>query len=98
MSTVAPSANLNDYEKLLRVISHYMMSELEEIAPFDSKTDTEREELIKVALKSIETSTIVLHEFLKPDAINFQKLEKANDLINEKKYQDAYEFIFTSTK
>lgn len=91
--------NIEDssYEKLLHVISHYMMAEMEEIAPFGSKTETEKEELIKVALKAIETSTIVLHEFLKPDALNFEKLDKASGMIKEGKYDDAYGFIFTNS-
>lgn len=91
--------NIEDssYEKILHVISHYMMGEMEEIAPYGAKTDAEKEELIKVALKAIETSTIVLHEFLKPNALNFEKLDKADTMIKDGKYDDAYSFIFTNS-
>lgn len=91
--------NIEDssYEKLLHVISHYMMAEMEEITPFNSKTDSEKEELIKIALKAIETSTIILHEFLKPDALDFEKLDKASNMIKDGKYDDAYGFIFTNS-
>lgn len=84
-----------NYEKMLQIISHYMLGEIEELIAFNSKTDSEREEIIKIALKAIETSTIVLHEFLNPNALKFEKLDKASSMIKDGKYDDAYRFIFT---
>lgn len=86
----------NTYEKLLRIISHYTISELEEIVPFGSKSDEDREQITKVALKSIETTTIIMHEFLNANALNLTKVDTANDLLKNNKLEEAYTYIFNT--
>ncbi len=83
--------------KLLSVISHYALENLEEVIPYDKKSDTEKEEIVKAALKSLEVSAIVTLKFLDGKTFDesmlddvYQSLEKkefdkANTIINKKK-------------
>ncbi len=81
-------------EQLFKIVSHYMMSELEELTPFDERTPEECENILKVTMKSIETTTMVMKEFLKPDALDWQKVEKAHGLLQENKMKEAHAYIF----
>ncbi len=84
----------NHFENLLKINAHYVMNEIEEIIPYDSVSDEEREKIIKVAMKTIETTTIVMHEFLKEDSVNYTKIDEAVDFLDKNKYEEAYKFIF----
>ena len=81
-------------EKLFSIIAHYMMNELEEFSPFEEKSEAQREEVLKVAMRSIETTTVVLKELLKPDAFDFDKINEAHGLIKGNQAEKAHKFIF----
>ena len=88
--------NLTDeqLEGLFQIISRFMIPELEEIAPMLNKTDEQCEEILKVAMKAIETSTIVLSEFLNPNSFDVEKIGHVKELLKQNQYESAQKYIF----
>ena len=96
MSTQETKSQLPDatLEKLLAIVSHYAFAELEEIAPFDSKSDSERQDIMKIAIKAIETSVIVSNELHAPaSTVNDEKIEKIYNLLQSSKFDEAYKSL-----
>ena len=80
-------------EKLLRAITPFILSELEEVVSFEGKNDEQREDIIKTATKSLEVSTILFSKFLKDDSIDATMLDKVTNLIAEEKMEEAADII-----
>ena len=84
--------NISDaqLEKMLKIVSHYVFSELDEVVPFDSKSDEERDEIMKLVVKTIETSVIVSNELHNASSLNDQKVDTIVRLFQESKFDEAY--------
>lgn len=96
MSTKETKSSLPDatLEKLLSIVSHYAFAELEELTPFDTKSDEEREEIMKIAVKTIETSVIVANELHTPaSTVNNDKVDKIYELLQSQDFDNAYKSL-----
>ena len=84
-------SKLNDQslEKLLSTISHYVMDSLDEIVAFDVKSNEAREEIIKVALKSLEVSSILTCKFFDTNTLDLEQLDKVDIAIKENDFEKA---------
>lgn len=88
-------ANLDEqnFERILNIVTPFMMGELEEILPFANLSDERREETIKLAVKASEVTLVVMEKLLNADSLNSEKLDKVENLINEGKIDAAVELI-----
>lgn len=75
--------------KLLSVISHYALENLEEVIDYDKKSEEEREDIVKAALKSLEVSSIITLKFLDNKSFNQSKLDEVHQLIEGKQFDKA---------
>ncbi|MBT4790303.1 MAG: hypothetical protein HON90_01925 [Halobacteriovoraceae bacterium] len=89
---ISPEKSLTDkqLEKFLTIASHYTFAELDELVPFDKKNDEERNEIMKVVVKTIESSVIVASELFKASSVDDSKLDNVFNLLNDKKFDEAY--------
>lgn len=63
-------------EDLLQIVGAHVMGEIEEIVPFESKTEEEREEIFKLLMRATEVATIVNLKYLKDDQFDWAEIEK----------------------
>mgnify|MGYP000315456683 CR=1 FL=1 len=71
-------------ENLFTVNSHYVMDSLEEAVNFDGKTEEQREEIVRTALKSLEIATIMTCKFFDSETFDADKIMTiATELKNE---------------
>jgi hypothetical protein len=80
-------------ENLLLVINPFVMGAIEEITPFDEKTEAERNEIMQVALKSLEIATVITSKFTTSDSIDKDKLQSAVQAITDKNFERAAEML-----
>ncbi|MBT3586088.1 MAG: hypothetical protein HN509_14375 [Halobacteriovoraceae bacterium] len=83
----------NQFEDLLTVITPFAIGELEDVVEFENKNDEQREEVMKVCIKSLEVGVVLLAKLLKDDAIDLSQLENLSSLIRENKLQEAADII-----
>ena len=69
------------------------MGAIEEITPFDEKTEAERNEIMQVALKSLEIATVITSKFTTSDSIDKDKLQSAVQAITDKNFERAAEML-----
>lgn len=79
---------LNDsiLEKLLMILSRYAINEMEGIVDFDGKNDIEREELIKIVLKTCEVTALTILPFLNGE-LKIDQLDKIYEAMSENNNQ-----------
>lgn len=84
-------AKLSDenFENLLTVLSPYILESLETIIPFDEKTDEQREEIVKAALKATEVSAFITASMFEGETLNIEKLLKAKDHVINGDFESA---------
>jgi len=82
-------------EKLLTVLSSYVIRELESVISFEKLSDDERTEVLKVALKSCEVTTQILSSFYNPMSLKTEILDKAYSAIKNNRTDEADEIIAT---
>ena len=80
-------------EKLLKSITPFLLSELEEVVSFENKTDEQREDIMKTAIKSLEVSAVLTTKFINDDSLNQSMLDEVNGLIEDQKLQEAADLI-----
>lgn len=80
-------------ERLLKVINPFVLSSLEEIVAFDKKSDSERQEIMEVALRSLEIATVVATNFYDSEHINSKKLSSVEEAILNGDFQKAASLI-----
>ena len=66
-------------ENLFTVNSHYVMDSLEEAVNFDGKTEEQREEIVRTALKSLEIATIMTCKFFDSETFDADKRSRRCD-------------------
>ena len=81
------------FENLLTLLSHYIFSEIEEIVPFDEKSEKEREEIAKLVTKTMETSTVILFELIPNGSVDKEKLKSVVNLLGQEKFKDAHKVL-----
>lgn len=84
-------AKLSDenFEKLLSVLSPYVLDSLESIISFEDKDDAQREEILKAALKATEVSAYVTSSMFNDDSLNLEKLTQAREHIQKGDFESA---------
>lgn len=87
--------NLDDQKlgKLLTVISHYALENLEEVISYDDKSEAEKEDIAKAALKSLEVSAVLTLKFLNNESFNEGKLNNVFEALEKKEYDKANSII-----
>ena len=76
-------------ENLLKVFTPFVLSELEEITPFSEKTDEQRQNIMKAAIKSLEVTTILFGKIIRDDSLDVAKLDELKELIESGKLDEA---------
>lgn len=86
---------LNDenFQKLFTVLSHYVFSEVENMIPFDKKTDDQREEIAKIASKTMETTAILMCELIPEGTININKLSQVEEKLKAEDFKGAHKLL-----
>lgn len=84
----------NEYEKILKIISHNMMPELELLVPFEEIEEKNKEQILTVILKTIEVSTSIMSELIKDAKLDQEKIDTILNLMNEGKNEEAYKNIY----
>jgi len=84
-------SKINDksLEEILSIISHYVLDSLREVVDFNSKSDLDREEILKVALKSLEVSSILTCKFFDSNSLNTDLLSRVNTYIKSDDFENA---------
>lgn len=85
--------NDEDVEKLLMSIMPFVTAEIEDVCSYEDKTDEQREEILKVAVKSVEISVYILNRLAKDDSINEEKFNQLAGLIKENKVSEAADLL-----
>jgi hypothetical protein len=88
-------SNLDDQKlgKLLTVISHYALENLEEVIPYDEKSEVEKEDIAKAALKSLEVSAVITLKFLNNESFDDGKLNNVFEALDKKEFDKANAII-----
>lgn len=81
------------FGKLLSIISHYALENLEDVIPYEKKSDEERDSIVKAALKSLEVSAVITLKFLDPNSFNEDLLDNIFLKLKDKKFDDANSII-----
>lgn len=82
-----------DIETVFSSIMPFITSEVEEICPFDDKSDEQREEILKVALKSVEVTVYILNRLVNDKGLDREKLNELKKLIDENNLEKASELF-----
>lgn len=83
----------NEYETFLKIFMEFSLGEVEEICSFESKTDEQREEVIKVVMKSVEVATSLMTHFVNEDGLNRGFFERCESLVKEDQFQELAALI-----
>jgi hypothetical protein len=79
--------------KLLSVITHYSLENLEDIIPYNSKSEKDKDEIVKAALKSLEVSCIITMKFFNNETFNNDLLSNIHKALESKKFAEANNLI-----
>ncbi len=80
-------------EKLLKITNPFVMGAIEEISPFDQKSEKERKEIMEVALRSLEVATVITTKFFDLKNIDEKKLKLVEEAVLGKNYEKASELL-----
>ena len=80
-------------ENLLKVFTPFVLSELEEVTPFIDKTDEQRQDIMKAAIKSLEVTAILFSKMVKDDSLEALRLAQLKELIESGKVDEAAELF-----
>ena len=80
-------------EKLLKVLTPFVLSELEEVVTFSDKNDQQREEIMKASIKSLEVSCILCSKLFDSSSLNEEMVEQVLSLIDQNKMDEASDII-----
>lgn len=86
----------DNFENLLTLFSHYIFTEVEEIIPFNERTDDQREEISKVVTKSMETMAVLLFELIPNGSVDTDKLRDVVGLLKQEKFKEAHKALCES--
>ena len=91
MSEESSQSKLNEktFGELLNVVAHCALDSFEEMVPFDEKPENEREELLRVAMKSLEIATVVSLRFFDTNTLDTKAVGEINKALEEKNYEEA---------
>lgn len=85
--------NDKQIEQLLNVLSPFVVNSLEEVVSFDSRGDEEREEILKVALRSLEIAAILTSKFYDSKSFNAEKLGNVQNALKKGKFEEAASYL-----
>ncbi len=80
-------------ENLFTVNSHYVMDSLGEDIEFEGKTDEQREEIVKTALKSLEIATIMTCKFFGAETFNADKIAQIAEALKAEDFSKANDLV-----
>lgn len=80
-------------ESFLKIANPFVMGAIEEIVPFDKRSDEQKNEIMRVALKSLEIATVITSKFYDLEKVDKEKLATALEAISQKNYEKAAEVI-----
>ena len=83
----------HDFGDILNIIAPFAVGELEEMVSFEKRTDEEREEILKVCMKSLEVGVLLTAKFMKEDSLNKNIISELLPLIEKNKLDQAAEII-----
>ncbi len=76
-------------EKILRIMGHFAIGSLDEVSSFEGKNDQDREEILKVALRSGEIAMMVFLKLMKDLPFDDERIDKLCSLLAEEKYEEV---------
>lgn len=76
----------NLLEKFLKVAGHLAVEGLDEFISFDGKTDEQKEETLRVCLKSTEIGVLLSCKLFSAEALNKELLSQMEEAITRKDY------------
>ena len=84
-------AKLNDesFGNLLNVIAHCAFETFDGLVPFDEKSDEEKEELIRIAMKSMEIAAVISCKFFDSETFEADTAKDINDALKAKDFEKA---------
>ena len=84
-------AKLNDksFGELINIIAHCTLEGIDEIVPFDNKTDEQREELLRVAMKSLEVASVITCKFFDSETFDVDAVAEISEALAAKNYEKA---------
>ena len=84
-------SRLNDqsFENLLNLIGHCALETFDELIPFDDKTDQQKEDLLRVAMKSIEIAAVISCKFFDSETFEAEALAEIEKALKAKDYEKA---------
>ena len=91
MSEEKSQSKLNDqtFSELLNVVAHCALDSFEEMVPFEEKSEKERDQLLRVAMKSLEIATVVSCRFFDSETLDTKSVGEINKALADKNFEEA---------